>query len=1267
MAQLTGTAFAVDAQGNTVGVLSIDKAPQAKLQLTGTAFSVDSGGTTVPVLGIASVNEGADNPAGAAGDFNGNVHTGCNYDPFTANARREVTDITVAGAVGSYPLTFGRVATSATPFLGQPPPNGSLPPTLGQLTDFGPAGNWLHSYQWTMDDNSTAGSAPSGYDVNFPDGGRMHFAFDADMADPYFRGGHGLGIQERLQVIFDSPTASRVYLILPDGGKVLFAGTRGVKIDRQWRFTYKVQSITDPFGLVTTLTAATDRSWIRATEPAGRWLQMNFRTITDATEGVVGDRIIDNVTASDGRVVAYHYALKVGEVLAIGNDPTPDATSLIGVRYFGDATWDAAYTYQHANVAPSGTHVRPLLSTAIDPMFTGPMWKIRYTYQDGLIPPGQNPNGTLYSAGQLKSECSLTTGEPVSTISYESLGLVETRGCDQKTRSFGYGGAHNLLILWTDWRGKVSSQTRDDNGFVNSKTDRNGRTTDCVKNFIGKTTQILFPLTPNSTPPGTPRGSVSTQFGWAACPDPNNRDADNPYYPYSSTDEGGHTTIFLRDSHKRVIQINYPDGGSEQFTYNALGQVLTHTLLTGGVETFEYDGRSLSLAYRSPDNPTGNPTVRYSYDALDRVSGVTSVLGANTADTNYTVNFTYDLRGQPLITTYPVDPHDSTRHTAVVAYSPDGSPITLTSRLGKITQITYDAYRRVRTVTGPGHNTPTVSHFFYGTTGAGEDYTQTSSFLTFGVLPTGKIVANTHDENFRITNSFTGYGTPEVEKTRFVYDDVGNQLSVIRPSRQDHYGTFHGRQVRIGPTHVLPTITFDERNRAFTYTDELGRTTSSLYDAAGRAAKVTRPNGQVLTYDSYDSMNRCLQQTVSQTTKTDAVTKATYYQSGLVHTHKTPALSGGSSAYHYEYDSSGRLTKAYLPNDTFATRQLDSTTGLLTSYTNLAGATQEFIYDNFYRPTSVAWTDVSGKKTFAYDAAGRAIQLRTLDQVSGDAVLTQIDWTYFDDGLLQTETTTTGGQPPHAVGYTYNADGQPASIAYPDSAFVFQYGYTALNQLQTIQMVGSPDPLATYTYNQDGALAARALDNGTSSSFGYDAAGQCIHVAHAFSDSSRSFDYGLNAVGNQTWVKRDNAKGDVFGYDLNDQIVSALLDHSNPDTTPAGAPTTIYDTNGNRVSRQEYGNPDATYTTNALDQYTAITRNGVTKHPTYDANGNMLSDWFNSYTYDNDNKLTSATPEGGTQIAFTYDGLGRLVAKGPRASETFFVYDGWQLIAEYAP
>src|SRR5438067_2311457 len=77
---------------------------------------------------------GNDNPTGPSGIFNGEITTAGTYDPYTGNISRTITDISVAGTVGTNPLAFSRIYRSrSTTFI-----------------DFGIAGCWTHSYHWMI-------------------------------------------------------------------------------------------------------------------------------------------------------------------------------------------------------------------------------------------------------------------------------------------------------------------------------------------------------------------------------------------------------------------------------------------------------------------------------------------------------------------------------------------------------------------------------------------------------------------------------------------------------------------------------------------------------------------------------------------------------------------------------------------------------------------------------------------------------------------------------------------------------------------------------------------------------------------------------------------------------------------------------------------------------------------------------------------------------------------------------------------------------------
>src|SRR5262249_40137878 len=137
-------------------------------------------------------------------------------------------------------------------------------------------------------------------------------------------------------------------------------------------------------------------------------------------------------------------------------------------------------------------------------------------------------------------------------------------------------------------------------------------------------------------------------------------------------------------------------------------------------------------------------------------------------------------------------------------------------QLNHTTSFTYDTYRRIRSATSPGHNTPLTANVFYDASGTGDDYTYTDAKPTWFVSPSWKKVTNAYDENRRristtVGVSSTGQGggggggggggcgrgcsptptptptpTPPSEAaiTSFGYDLNGNLTSVVAPNEQ---------------------------------------------------------------------------------------------------------------------------------------------------------------------------------------------------------------------------------------------------------------------------------------------------------------------------------------------------------------------------------------------------------------------------------------------------------------------------------------------------
>jgi RHS repeat-associated protein len=84
------------------------------------------------------------------------------------------------------------------------------------------------------------------------------------------------------------------------------------------------------------------------------------------------------------------------------------------------------------------------------------------------------------------------------------------------------------------------------------------------------------------------------------------------------------------------------------------------------------------------------------------------------------------------------------------------------------------------------------------------------------------------------------------------------------------------------------------------------------------------------------------------------------------------------------------------------------------------------------------------------------------------------------------------------------------------------------------------------------------------------------------------------------------------------------------------------------------------YTSNGLNQYTASGSATLS----YDANGNLTSDGTNSYVYDDENHLVSAS--GAHSATLAYDPLGRLwQTVGSVTGTTDFEYDGDRMLEEF--
>ena len=106
-----------------------------------------------------------------------------------------------------------------------------------------------------------------------------------------------------------------------------------------------------------------------------------------------------------------------------------------------------------------------------------------------------------------------------------------------------------------------------------------------------------------------------------------------------------------------------------------------------------------------------------------------------------------------------------------------------------------------------------------------------------------------------------------------------------------------------------------------------------------------------------------------------------------------------------------------------------------------------------------------------------------------------------------------------------------------------------------------------------------------------------------------------------------------------------------------------FDPIGNRLTANLAGT-SYNYTTNMLNQYTVVNSN----QPTYDDDGNMLTNGSWSYTWNGENRMVQAV-NGNTKLQFAYDYMGRRIEKKVFDGDTVvsykrFVYDNYKQVEE---
>ena len=278
---------------------------------------------------------------------------------------------------------------------------------------------------------------------------------------------------------------------------------------------------------------------------------------------------------------------------------------------------------------------------------------------------------------------------------------------------------------------------------------------------------------------------------------------------------------------------------------------------------------------------------------------------------------------------------------------------------------------------------------------------------------------------------------------------------------------------------------------------------------------------------------------------------------------------------------------------------------------SLASASPAFAVTGI-RPVYTTYDIMGRPLTVKFDSATGADGITNTYDGFGELTSSQISMSGFTKAITSPET-------------DYDAAGRRTKVTHPDGQ-AFTYAYDARNRLTGVyEGAGTTTPLDVFAYNPDDTLLSRTEGTTNQSTAGYtwDGIGRLLGQTDAFPSftaSNVAWTFTINPASQLTSEARNNdsyAYGGLVGVNRN-------------------------------------------YGVNGLNQYTTAGPASFT----YDTNGNLLTDGTNTYVYDIENRLITATAASQT-TTLTYDPLGRLwqVVKG--SANTRFLYDGDALVAEY--
>ena len=742
---------------------------------------------------------------------------------------------------------------------------------------------------------------------------------------------------------------------------------------------------------------------------------------------------------------------------------------------------------------------------------------------------------------------------------------------------------------------------------------------------------------------------------------------DGIYHFNSGSTAPDQRVPFIRDALGRISEIIDPAGKRLTYAYDARGDLRSFTDQVTNVTQYLYSTARAHYLTNIID-PLGRSALRLEYDSAGRLVGIRDALGnltsqdfpdPNTAvfkDANGHTNIVrYDDNGNEVMKAVP---GISTNYSA---FDANNNEIWRQDARGFVTTRAYDSRGNLTNIVDALSNVTTIAY---------NDLNKPTS-VTDALGHSTQFRYDGRGELTNVVNALGGRG----ESTR---DTQGRVISVTdfngRTSLYDYTGGCScGKPGRvINPDGTSRTYEYNSRGQTVRETDELGHSTLSYYDDAGRLLSVTDAAGQTTRYayagglktSESDSMGRTTWYVYDDANRQIAITNA---MGGVVRFeydsvgNRTATIDPVGNVSRFYYDASSRLIHQVDPWGRTNSFTYDAA-GNRTEAVDRNGRRRTFAYDGLDRRTSELWWEGTNLvRTLTYTFNGLGVMTSASDPTS------RLDFDF--DALNRLQAVAQSGVPGLPTFTLTNLyDGLGNVVSMTDNWGVqVASEYDARNRLarRVWQGGGLPGASLRFDYDGDGnrTNVLRFADTTGASFVGgsryvYNALGVVTNILHASASGPPLVEHRYQRDPAQQIVQRTlNSQTSTYGYDLTGQLTNALYSAGQPDESYR------YDANGNRIG----------------GSYVVTTNNQIVGDGTYtydyDAEGslvarsNTLSRAVTSYRYDHRNHLVSAvdTDAAGAVIQtveYTYDALNRRVARTFNGVATRFLFSGENIWAD---